>query len=436
MAHTDKELKEATQVAYLEFIENAVKNKIADGEIGPFSIKDLIVSSIDKELLDKYPNERLQDLVQYTDMREIDKDIISRFSDDILDWKIADIHDKVSDNGFYGCVIETSPNDAIVAFRGSEGLTTYNGLVYDWMKSNFGLVNSTGTIQHKEVENYADNLSKNGVLNKYNSIDVTGHSLGGNLASHFGVAVAKKENEIFDKIDQVVNMDGPGFSDEYISNNREAISKIAPKAKHYKWSMVGSLLYDLPGEKKEFLKVAKDTESKTLLDKLKYKFFLRHHTKSIMFDENGRAERGKQDIISKGFEVASHLVEKIPSDITYGLACITNTIFSKFTYEKEDGTIGFKLPFFDKEKSKNSTAIHSGDLINNFLAKLNAGTMMFNRFNAQQVENVGFDAKGKNGINDVISAMMLDNGSYLDGLKSLDYCNIDNKSMPNPEMIR
>ena len=124
MAHTDTELKEATQVAYLEFIENAVKNKIADGEIGPFSIKDLIVSSIDKELLDKYPNERLQDLVQYTDMRDIDKDIISRFSDDILDWsitkrrtgetryehvKLHEVNDlsKESHGGFYGDSVNT-----------------------------------------------------------------------------------------------------------------------------------------------------------------------------------------------------------------------------------------------------------------------------------------------------------------------------------------
>ena len=384
MAHTDKELKDATQVAYLEFIENAVKDKIASGETGPFSIKELIVSSVGKELLEKYPDERLQDIVQHTDMRDMDKDIISRFSDDVLDWKIADIHDKISDNGLYGCVIETSENDAIIAFRGSEGLTTYNGLFYDWIKSNCGLVNSTGTIQQKEVENFANKLSKNGVLNKYKSVDVTGHSLGGNLASHFGVVVGKGENELFDKIDQVVNMDGPGFSDEYIADNREAIAKIAPKSKHYKWSMVGSLLYDLPGEKKEFLKVAKDTESKTLLDKLKYKFFLRHHTKSIMFDENGMAERGKQDIISKGFEVASHMVEKIPSEITYGIACITNTIFSKFTYEKEDGTIGFKLPFINKEKDKtNDTALHTGDLLSDFMGKLKAGIMIFNNLKKQ-----------------------------------------------------
>lgn len=150
MSYTDKELKEATQIAYLNCIEKNIKNLIADGETGPFTLKELISQNIDLDLAKKnlalegksIEKMKLQELAQYSDMSDLDKEIIGKLSDEMLEWKIADIHDMTSENGFYSCVIETSPKDAIVAFRGSEGTKTYSGLVYDWIDADFGLLNS------------------------------------------------------------------------------------------------------------------------------------------------------------------------------------------------------------------------------------------------------------------------------------------------------
>lgn len=206
MEYTDKELKEATQIAYLGFIEKSEINLRADGKKGPFTIKELIKD---------------------VELDDFDKKIMENLTEEMLNWKIVDINDTINQNGFYGCVIETSPENAIVAFRGSEGFDTYSGLVYDWAQSDFGLLNSKETPQQAETERYADELVKRKVLDKYKSIAVTGHSLGGNLASHFAVVNAYEgtRNSTFEKINQVVNFDGPGVSEEYLKYNEKAIQK-------------------------------------------------------------------------------------------------------------------------------------------------------------------------------------------------------------------
>ena len=49
MAYTDKELKDATQVAYLNLIEKTIPNFIADGKKGPYTLRDLIMANINIE---------------------------------------------------------------------------------------------------------------------------------------------------------------------------------------------------------------------------------------------------------------------------------------------------------------------------------------------------------------------------------------------------
>ena len=420
MSYTDRELKESTQVAYLDLIEKSIKNKVAEGNDGPFSIRELISSNIDKEIIENNPDMKLQELAQLSDLRDLDKEIISRLPDEVLDWKIVDIHDMTQENGFFGCVIETSDKEAIVAFRGSEGLESYSGLVHDWMEADFGLLNASETKQQKETEEYADGLIKKGVLDKYKSIAVAGHSLGGNLASHFAVVSGdEKRKEIFDKINQVINFDGPGVSNEYLKAHEEQIKKVAPKIQHYKWSLVGSLLYDLPGEKKEFLKIGKNEECKTLLDKIKYRMFLRHHTKSLVFDENGNAERGRQDITAKAFEILSRTVEKIPSFITQGVAHTAAFIFDKITYEKADGTIGFKSPFSNKEKYQNyirSAKIKCGDMINGFLTTLQSTSkVMENYYKMPKTKQLD----KKNGYMDFMQAAVVDRGYNMTNIDNI-----------------
>lgn len=370
MEYTDKELKDATQVAYLEFIEKSINNMKADGKSFPFKISDLLKGA---------------------DLDNDDKQILAALPESVLNWRIKDIHNTKNENGFYACVIETSEDNAIVAFRGSEGLTRYKDLVYDWGKSDFGLLNNKETPQHTETERYANKLKEQEVLKQYKSVAVTGHSLGGNLASHFAIvnAYGNEKKEIFDKITQVVNFDGPGVSNKYLEYNDEAIKKAGSKIKHYKWSLIGSLLNPIPGSESKFLKIDENLYNKSLKDRI-LSVVSRHHTKSIMFDENGNAISGEQDKTAKGMSFISKIADKLPSFITDTIGYVASSIFKKFTYEKEDGTIGFKLPFSKKGNKRiykeQSEETKCGELLKKFVGGIQTG--------AKEIQNsLGINSK-------------------------------------------
>lgn len=62
------------------------------------------------------------------------------------DWKIVDVRDKNSENGFYAVTIELDNNSAVIGFRGSESINQ-DQVIYDWIDADFGLVNSVATEQ-------------------------------------------------------------------------------------------------------------------------------------------------------------------------------------------------------------------------------------------------------------------------------------------------
>lgn len=376
MAYTDKELKESTQIAYLSFLEKAEMNLLTEGNKGPHTIKDLILSIIDENDAKinaqksgiELNNMSLKNLVEFSDIKDSDKAIIEHLSEDMLQWKIIDIHDMNPENGFYSCVIETSEKEAIVAFRGSENMKKYSNLVNDWIKADFGLLNSECTEQQKETEEYADKLIQNGLLDKYDSLAVAGHSLGGNLASHFTISSAENGREdLYRKISQSINFDGPGVSSLYLKKYSSQIEKTRSKLSHYKWSVVGNLLHDIPGEKIENLAINEDLHKKSLLDRIKYKTFTRHDTRSILFDKDNNAKRGKKDAFANLLGKFSRSVDKlIPEFLTSELYVVGSWLFNHITYEKTDGTLGFKMPFSPKAPNrtvaKSDFQIKCGDL--------------------------------------------------------------------------
>ena len=413
MEHTDKQLKEATQIAYLSLLEKAENNMEATGEPGPYSVGDLISSCIDLDSAYKAceayglfrDKVTLHDLVSHSDLTDEDKERISLFTDEMFSWKIVDINDFNQENGLYSCIIETEPDTAIVAFRGSENMKKYANLVHDWAKADFGLFNSEETSQQKAVEAYLEDLSKLSVLDKYNSIDVTGHSLGGNLASHFTVASAKDGREaIFNKINKTVNFDGPGVSDEYLKAHEAEIAKAAPKITHYSWSAVGEVLFSLPGEKKEFLAINDDLHKDGLLDRLKYKTLLRHDTRSLLFDEDGNAKRGKQDLFSMTMSGLSKFADKtIPAELSNDVFAVISSVFKKFTYEKEDGSIGFKLPFMKvkEEHKKNPFCLKCGEVLKNAFENIKNKLHLFGRGESEKKSGLEDTFSGIQGDNDV-----------------------------------
>lgn len=346
MLYTDKELKEATQIAYLSFLADAKENLRADGRKGPFTIRELIQSCIRVNTLMSFAKENgiqeseitIKDMVKFSDLKDSDKEIIERFSTEMFEWKIIDVQDLNETNGFYACCIETSNESAIVAFRGSENMQKISNLINDWCRADFGLLNSRSTRQQEEAEKYGDKLFRKGIVDKYKNFAVTGHSLGGNLATHFTISTGtESKKELSDKIVQSVNFDGPGFSDEYLEENEEKICRTSDKLTHYKWSAVGDLLFDIPGEKTEFLAIDEDLHKDNFIKNIKYKVITRHSTQSLLFDEKGKAAKGKQDLVSKGMSALSKTLDKfIPEAITTELFAAVDWILEK-TLEIKEG---------------------------------------------------------------------------------------------------
>lgn len=292
--------------------------------------------------------------VEISKKNELDKvyktiDFLKQYEDEILHWKIVDIHDTTTQNGFYGCVIETSDDNAIVGIRGSEGFDNYPGLIYDWIQADFGLLNNEDTNQTLETERYAKSLAEEHILDKYKTVDVCGHSLGGNLSSHFAVICASNRNTetVYNKLNNIISFDGPGVSDEYLNKHKTAIDKVSSKITHYKWSPIGNLLYNFPGEKEVFLKTRKYYGDGGIKEKLSYYTFWKHDPRSIIFDKEGNAERGEQGAFEKGLKKVSLGFEQIPN-ITTAVYTLAASTIGKMIYQKDDGKIGFKLPFIKR----------------------------------------------------------------------------------------
>jgi len=386
MLYSEKELKEATQIVYLSFLSKASENLKADGRKGPFSVRELIRSSFSVEnalsaaLRDGVSEKDIttKELVKYSDLKDSDKSIIEEFTDDMLEWKVVDIQDMNSLNGFYSCCIETSEKNAIIAFRGSENMRKYSNMVNDWMRADFGLLNSRSTRQQEEAEKYGDYLLSHGLIDKYDSLAVTGHSLGGNLATHFTISSATEEKkEIFDKIKQSINFDGPGVSDEYLKEHDEKIKKAAPKLTRLKWSAVGTLLFDIPGEHSEFLGINDDLYKDNIKERIKYKIITRHSTKSLLFDKDGKAERGEQDFVSKGLSAFSKTVDKlIPEQVTNELFAAADWIFERVLRIKENRSLELKdVSWAERFSNKGSFLGKCANFINNTLDVFEKGAL-------------------------------------------------------------
>lgn len=269
MTYTDKEMRAFTQVAYADFdkAKSYLQSKFPERK--SFTITELKIAakalgSSDKDL------ECLNCLTK----QQCDN------------WSISVIHDTNSNNGFYGCIIETSPGNAVLAFRGSESMESMDNIINDWGRADLGLLNSTLTNQQAEVDRFLK--AHKTELQGYDSIALTGHSLGGNLAQ-YATLVSHKYG--FDsKITQSISFDGPGFSDEFIALHMLDILRMRNVMSHYQFSPVGMALFSLPGINTRTIKVSNEANEK---DDEKMNDFTRHDTKYIEFDNNGNVKKGE-----------------------------------------------------------------------------------------------------------------------------------------------
>jgi len=123
------------------------------------------------------------------------------------DYKIVDSeYDKLS--GFAAYAISTPQNEVIVACRGTQigKDDTIIEKAQDIL-TDIGLGLDPGTTQqHRDMEAFVNRLEKRG----YNGYYFTGHSLGGNVATHGAGTVDNP-----DKVKGVYTYNAPGFNDAY-----------------------------------------------------------------------------------------------------------------------------------------------------------------------------------------------------------------------------
>lgn len=297
MAYTDFEMKNFTQVAYVDFDEALKYMKGLYPDRTSFSLAELSVAAKAEN-----PKAKLDNLDCLT-------------PEQMQNWKISMVHDANDQTGFYACVIETAPGEAVVAFRGSESMTNPKHLATDWILADLGLLNSTETTQHAEVKRFFEQYGDE--LKKYDSLAMTGHSLGGNLAEY--ATIISGEYGLDDKIKQCISFDGPGFSDEFIARYHDEIAAMSGKMTHYQWSLVGGMLFNLPGVKRVICKVS---------DEADWKPFSRHDTKYLEFDENGYVKKGSKDSLAIIVDNFSKTVDGIFSFSPFGFVLLPYIMFN------------------------------------------------------------------------------------------------------------
>ncbi len=269
MSYTDEQMVIASQIAYMDFINEDYLYS------GSYTIMELL--------------ER-ETLVGSEKHKEDAADLIRRIQEgsstqECGNWRLRDIRNDQHGSGMYACVVETGEGEAIIAFRGSESDTLENK-IKDWGVSDFGLLNNVLTPQQAAAEKYMKDIYKK-YGDQYNSFGVTGHSLGGNLAEH---ATITASDGMRNKIDQCVNLDGPGFSNNYMIAHASDINKSKGIITHYQWSLVGTLLNPVPGSR--YQTVQADTPNKeSYLSSVVW----RHDTHNVNYDEYGNVINGSKD---------------------------------------------------------------------------------------------------------------------------------------------
>ena len=246
--------------------------------------------------------------------------------DALLGCEVVEVcdHDGHGESGFYANVVKMEDGSYVIDFRGSNdnnfaempvpGTDAYN----EWVKNNLSLLNDTGTLQQQqEAAKFAVEM-----MIKYDPADFNfvGHSLGGQLSFFAAIYIAENHPEMLDRLTEAINLDGPGYSKEFLLAHKDAIELLVKsgKVEHLQWSIVGDLLYPLDyyikGETGE-----SDVKTTIAMEKDgtddPYVAIDRHNAiGNLELDENGHVVPGERDPLAR---IAGDASRKI-DDITTG----------------------------------------------------------------------------------------------------------------------
>lgn len=372
MAFDKKEFKKAvddSQIAYLECLEdgyNALANGVK-GEEKP-TLEEIIkvsmgtwdyyrayrkVSEIYSKMGRDISEITISDLAKYsTTLSDADKKRIAELSQEAFSYKIQGVYNVKEYNGFYACLIDKGNGEKSIGIRGSEDIRNKENFRHDWKDNDFGLVQRRETSQQKEVRYMLEYFKDTRQLDDLKKLTVAGHSLGGNLASHAAVVMAEDGFEdLYEKLDKVYNLDGPGVSKKYLDSHKEQIEKLGERdiVQHAKWSVVGNLLFEIPNSYERELDINENKldrfmgkKENGLLGKIK-RLFCKHSTVCVTpekkQEDKWELKDGKEDGLSKFLGTLSRSVDIfVPEIITFAVGKIAFWMAEKVIVEPENET--------------------------------------------------------------------------------------------------
>ena len=285
----------ATQAAYLDAVPGAKVGDLIERTISSYAGR---------------PDLSKQEQAQLNTAQYMKEQIEAHGLYDCNYWLVKEVSDSNQENGFYGCLIDTRDGDAILGFRGSESYDAKQ-TVSDWGAADLGLLNNRDTTLQQEMAQKFTRYVNDHYGSEYDSFSFTGHSLGGNLAEHATVTAPDTM-----PIHRCVSLDGPGYSDEYISRYSGQIAQRGQYIDHYQYSLVGTLLNHLPGTNYQTIRAHNDRESSGVLEG----YLVRHHTRNIEFDPYGNIQPGERDALSSLAGPFSRGIENGPPAVLWFVA--------------------------------------------------------------------------------------------------------------------
>lgn len=281
----------AAMIAYYDFDEEILKENNYSATLRELLESDKSVYDKLQKELEHAPNSAKQYKAEQA--LALYEEIIKEESE-YGDWVIKAVKDDNNKSGFYGCLIETAPDEAIIGFRGSE-TDDAEDFINDWVKADAGAFFLDETPQQQMAEEFMQEINDQYNYDRYYT---SGHSLGGHLSNH---AVITAPNDMKDKIQQSYSFDGLGFSDKYLKIHQKDIEQSQGKLIHYQWGWAGGTLNQPEGAKNQVIKI-KDTQD------VEIDVWTRHRFELLEFDENGMVIKGEVDEYSKRvFELINSL---------------------------------------------------------------------------------------------------------------------------------
>ncbi|MFR0030048.1 MAG: Mbeg1-like protein [Coprococcus phoceensis] len=214
-------------------------------------------------------------------------------------------------------------------------MTLSHQLRQDWFNADIALFNNILTEQQKAAQDFVKDMNKK-YGDNYTTFDFSGHSLGGNLSQHAGITVPASMQ---DKVGTIYNLDGPGYSDEYLLSHALEIDNMASHVKHYQWSVIGNLLNQMPDEM--FQSIRTDDRVYEIYDLEKLTdgaLFQKHDTgfvwRWMMEHDTEFFQNGKTDDFAKTVGVVIRKIENEAPWSSTEFGCRWNLLNKSFSFGK------------------------------------------------------------------------------------------------------